>query len=268
MTFRFGPATVLAVLMIALFASLYYIFRTLWFRERRLDDLTLRPLPAIESLRSFLRRAAEMGEAVHLSPGTGGLHLRGSAAETLAGLDAVNAVAKEALSLGVPVWVTTNDALVSLVATQSLAHRLEESGQLSGTEAQCALLAQQDPLAYAAGVLEVLGRERFQGNVLIGAFGEEFLLMGQVGATETAYQVVGAARPAAASFAPLLTPEFLLGEEIYAAGTYLDRTPPRVVSLLAQDGIRMLVIVLIIVGVVLATFGVLPGTLGYLFRMR
>lgn len=268
MILHFGASTLLAVLLLTLFASLYYAFRALWYRRGRLDDIVLRPMPAIEGFRSSLRRAAEMGESVHLSPGSGGLHLRGSSGETLAGLEALDAVAKEALSLGVPVWVTTNDALVNLASEQILETVLEEAGHPSGTEANSALVAQQDPLAYAAGVVDVLGRDEFQGNVLIGAFGEELLLMGEVGAKETTFQMMGAARPAGMSFLPLLAEDFLLGEEIFTVGSYLDRKPARIVSLFAQDGVRMVVIVLIVFGVILASFGVLDSTLAHLFRMR
>ncbi len=267
MSLPFGGATLLAGLIIILFAALFYFFWGTWQRHRRVAEVQLRPLPPIETLRSSLRRAAEMGESVHVSPGTGTLAERNSAAETIAGLGVVQGVAREALALGVPVSVTTNDALVNLLAEGTLERALEAAGRPPGLEAQSELVSQQNPLAYAAGVVDKLDRPEVQGNVLVGAFGEELLLMGEVGAEKTTFQVAGAVRPAAASFLPLVTNDYLLGEEIYAAPAYLEPWPARIVSLLAQDGIRWFILLLILVGVVLATVGLLDGTLGYLFDM-
>ncbi|MGC9025893.1 MAG: DUF6754 domain-containing protein, partial [Chloroflexia bacterium] len=128
------------------------------------------------------------------------------------------------------------------------------------------LLSQQDRVAYAAGVVDLLGRPEIQGNVMLGALGEELFLMGEVGARQTRFQVLGAARPSAAAFLPLVTDDYLLGEELYAAGAYLEPRPEHVVSLMAQDGIRMLLLGLILLGVLLATAGLLEGVLGPLFR--
>jgi len=263
----FGGATVLAGVLLILFCLLFYVFWALWQRRGRLGQIVLRPLHPAETLRAALHRAAEMGEEVHVSPGVGSLHQAGSAGETLAGLQSVQGVACEALPLGVPVRVTTNDALVSLVAEGSLERALESAGRPAGLEASSDFIAQDNPVAYAAGALSTLQRPSVQGNVLIGAFGEEMLLLGEVGAEETTFQIAGAARPAAASLLPLMTQDFLLGEEIYALGAYLNPRPARTVSLLAQDGVRWALILLIVIGVVLATFGVLDSTLGPFFQM-
>jgi len=267
MAFRFGGAALLALLFLILFTALPFAFSALWLRRRRLADLYLRPLPPIESLKTSLRRAAEMGEAVHLSPGTGTLHQRGSAGETLAGLEVLRGVAKEAMSLGVPVRATCNDALVNVAVEKALAEALKTIGNPPGLEPKNLLVAQHDPVAYAAGVVDTLSQPDLQGNVLMGAAGEELLLIGEVGTRETTFQVLGAARPAAASLLPLLTKDFLLGEEIYAAAAYLDPKPNRLMSLLTQDGVRMVLLVLIALGVILATVGILDRSLGLLFRM-
>lgn len=267
MALQFGEATVLAGLFLVLFPALFFGFWVLWHRRGRLEELTLRRLPPTEVLKAGLRRAAEMGEVVHLSPGTGALHQRGSVAETLAGLETVQGAAQDALALGVPVEVTTNDALVNVVAQRLLEQALRKAGQPAGLPANSHFVAQQNRLAYAAGAMDRLGRSPVQGNVLVGAFEEELLLIGNVGGQETKFQVAGAARPTAAALLPLITDNFLLGEEIYAAGAYLDPRPARVVSLLVQDGMRMLLILLIVVGVILATLGMWDNLLGLLFRM-
>ncbi len=265
MTLRFGGATVLAGLFLLLFCLLFYSFWVLWQRRGRLTDIMLRRLRPAEVMRSLLHRAAEMGDGVHLSPGRGAVHDSGTIAETMAGLDVLRAAAKEALAVGIPVRATSNDSLVSALVES----RLEQAWQAAGrpeVEVQGELLAQQDRVAYAAGVADLLGRPGVQGNVMLGTLGEEVLLMGEVGAHQTRFQVTGAARPAAMAFLPLLADDYLLGEELYAAGAYLEPRPERVVSLMAQDGIRMLLLGLILLGTILATIGALENILGPLFQ--
>jgi|GEM_PF-491126 len=267
MAFRFGSATILAILLLVLFALFFFVFWFLWYRRGRLAEISPRPLLPLERLRAYLNRAAEMGEAVHLSPGAGVLHERKSVAETLAGLEVVAGVARDALALGVPVHATADDAVVSLVNGNAVDRAHQLAGRPPGLAAESTWVAQQNPIAYAAGVMDVLSEPAVQGNVLVGAWDEELLLAGEVGATECKFQLAGAARPAAAALLPLITEDYLLGEEIYAAGAYLDPRPGRVVSLLAQDGIRMIVLLLIVLGVILATAGVLDTILLPLFQM-
>lgn len=265
MTLRFGGATILAGLLLLLFCLLFYFFWVLWQRRGQLADIVLRRLRPVEVLRSLLHQAAEMGEGVHLSPGQGAIHDPGTIAETMAGLDVLQATAKEALAVGIPVRATANDSLVKALVENRLGRAWLAAGRPE-VEVRGELLAQQDRVAYTAGVVDLLGRPEVQGNVMLGALGEEVLLMGEVGAHQTRFQVVGAARPAAAAFLPLLTDDYLLGEELYAAGAYLEPRPERIVSLMAQDGIRMLLLGLILLGTILATAGVLEGILGPLFQ--
>jgi hypothetical protein len=267
MSFPFGGATILAVVLLLIFAFLFFYFWSLWYRRGRLAGLVPRALPPLERLRAYLRRAAEMGESVHISPGAGALHERNSVAETLAGLEFTRGVAGEALSLGVPVQATANDAVVSLVAGTAVEAGLQAAGRPASLAAEATMIAQQNSAAYAAGVMEILARPEVQGNVIVGALADELLLIGEVGAERCKFQLAGAARPTSAALLPLVTDDFLLGEEIYAVSAYMDPKPARLVSLLAQDGIRMFVIVLIILGVILATAGVLGSTLGFLFQM-
>ncbi len=225
----------------------------------------LRRLRPAEALRSFLHRAAEMGDGVHLSPGRGAIHDSGTIAETMAGLDVLQATAREALAVGIPVRATSGDSLVGALVENRLERTWQETGRPE-VEVQGELLAQQDRVAYAAGVVDILGRPEVQGNVMLGALGEEVLLMGEVGVHQTRFQVAGAARPVAAAFLPLLTDDYLLGEELYATGAYLEPRPERVVGLMAQDGLRMLLLGLILLGTILATAGVLESILGPLFQ--
>jgi hypothetical protein len=99
-----------------------------------------------------------------------------------------------------------------------------------------------DPTAYAAGVMGLLEREALTSNVMIGSFGDEYLLMGETGARLEVRQIVGAADPRTLPFVEATADEILVGEEMFAGGAYTSRLPIQIASLLAEDWARWVVV--------------------------
>ena len=96
--------------------------------------------------------------------------------------------------------------------------------------------------------------ENAEANVMVGNFGDEYLLMGEAAAWRNLDHVGGASNPNTLPFIYVTAQETLLGEEIYAAGAYLERIPAHIGSLVTQDAMRWLVAMIIIGGILVATF--------------
>lgn len=229
------------------------VLLTLWFHARiRAGRRPFRrPLPAFEVLWAALGRGAETGRAIHISPGAGTIGNRATTAETVAGLLAVERVASEAAFNGAPILATSGDAVAHL----ALRGAIRQSYQLAGQgqdyhPGTVQLLAHQDGLAYGAGVGAMYARQRLEASQLIGSFGQEFLLLGEEGATREVPQVAGAVSPIALPVLFLTTRLVLIGEEIFAADAYLASSPTPQARLLTQDFLRTLIILLIIVGLI------------------
>jgi hypothetical protein len=109
------------------------------------------------------------------------------------------------------------------------------------------------PAAYVAGVMNILDSEEVDGTVMVGKFGDEYLLMGETAARHGMAHIGGTSDPNTLPFIYASAQETLLGEEIYAAGAYLENNPAHVASLVAQDGIRWVIALIIIGGVLVAT---------------
>ncbi|MDI7277493.1 MAG: hypothetical protein QME94_16060, partial [Anaerolineae bacterium] len=108
------------------------------------------------------------------------------------------------------------------------------------------------PLAYGAGTAEALHNEPVVANAMVGAFGAEVLLPAQAGLQQP--QAVQVGGTSDVSTLPLLfatTSGLLLGEEIYAVGAALGRAD-HTGSLAAQDVLRLLLVLGIVLGAVLA----------------
>ncbi|MBU0495183.1 MAG: hypothetical protein KKB13_25345 [Chloroflexi bacterium] len=219
----------------------YYRLRT---RHGRLPDL--RPLP-LKALRQAIKRAAEAGTAIHVSPGVGSLgEPGGSTAETLAGLVALEGVAREANAVGARVVVTTASPIVLPVAQAALEQSYIAAGypeEYRPTDVH--YIAGNTPVgraAYAAGVVDIMYQEKASANVMVGHFSDEYLLMGEVGARQGMTQLAGCNDPAVLAFMVMSADDTLIGEDMYALGAYMSQDPVHIASLRVQDWARILVI--------------------------
>jgi len=218
-----------------------------------------RPLPALDALRGALGRGAETGKSLHISPGGGQIGAssgaRGSTAETFAGLMVASRVAEEAALNGAPILVSSGDAISHLALRGAVRQAYQLAGQTQDYDSgRVQLLAHQDAVAYAAGVTTLYGRQQIEASALVGSFGQEFLLIGEDGAQRDLPQVAGTTSSTALPLMMLSTPSTLIGEEIFAAEAYLATDPAAQSRLMTQDGLRTVMIILIIGGFIYGLF--------------
>lgn len=247
--------------MIAVFLPFLIPFFYLLYRSPRATSRPrLRVIPAYDSLKKLLSRAAETGQAVHVSVGTGGV---GGArtADTLAGLSTLEFLADRAANSDVPPLVTVTEPTTLPAAMDQIRRAYERQGYPDEFRMEQARLiappVNGSAIPYAAGVMDVLNHERVTANVMVGAFGDEYLLMAEAGAQRGLFQVGGASDPNVLPFVYLTMSQPLLGEEIFAAGAYLLDRMGHYTSLVAQDIFRTGLVGLVIVVVILRTLGLI-----------
>jgi hypothetical protein len=221
-------------------------------RVRAGQKPALRRIRAFDTLKGLMARAVESGRGLHVSLGIGSMANQ-STADSLAGLSALNFLSEQAAETGTPPIVSMSDPTVMLFAQNVV--RTTHADSLAGVEEavrQIRWIAPQ-PAAYVAGVMNILDSEEVDGTVMVGKFGDEYLLMGETAARHGMAHIGGTSDPNTLPFIYASAQETLLGEEIYAAGAYLENNPAHVASLVAQDGIRWVIALIIIGGVLVAT---------------
>jgi hypothetical protein len=217
----------------------------------------LRPLAALDVLRRAVAIGAETGRAVHLSPGSGAIGGRASTAETIAGLLAVERVVTEAAVNGASVVASSGDATAHLALRGVMRQAYQRAGLGQDySPSNVLLLAHRDPMAYASGVATIYGRQRLEASMLVGSFDQEYLLAGEVGAQRDISQLSGTTSTAAQPLIYLASDAALIGEEIYAAEAYLDRSATPRARLLTQDTLRTVIIVALLTLLLLSAAGV------------
>lgn len=233
-----------AILLLAL--SGLVLIALLILRGRRGPHPTIRPLPAFQDLRDEIERAAERGGTIHIALGSGGLNGE-DAVTSLAGLQVVEALADAAVSYSVPPIITVGDPTLLPLAQDILRRAYERHGLTEWYNPGRVRFVAPSPLPYAAGAANVVAAEGVTTSVMAGAFGAEVSLITDAGARRDLPQLAAAAAsPAIGALYPA-TDRLAVGEELYAAGAYTTGERRYLVSLVAQDTLR-LVLVLVILG--------------------
>lgn len=239
----------LAALFLVLFVGLILFF-TRQVQSGRIP--ILRQIRAYETLKGLTGRAIEAGRGLHLSLGLGGITTQ-TTADTLAGLTVLSYLSKQAADTGAPPTISMADPTTMLLSQHLLRAAYQDAPEGLETAYQNVRWIAPQPAAYAAGVMSLIDIDQTEANVLIGHFGDEYLLMGETAARQSSSHIGGTSTPNTLPFIYATADQTLLGEEIYAAGAYLQKKPAHLGSLVAQDTLRSIIAWIIGLGVLWAT---------------
>jgi hypothetical protein len=239
----------LAVLALFLFLLIFFLI----LGNRR--PAVFRPIRGYEALRSAIERAVEAGERVHLSLGTGSV-IGSDSAPAFAGLVLLKSVASTTTLSDKPVVATTGDGAMAILAQDTLRSAYAEAGAAERYQASSGRMIGPTPWSYVANLPILLPSEDVSVHILAGSFGSEGALAADFGERFGCFTLGGTddAQTQALLYATAEHP--LIGEEIFAAGAYLDVGPVHKASLQTQDTVRMIVVVGILLGALLSAFGV------------
>ena len=213
---------------------------------------TLRHIPGFTTVRGLTSQSIETGRPLHMSVGVQGIANQNTA-QTLAGLTILEYLARQAAVYGAPPVVSAADATALVAAQDVLRHAYEEHGEVKQFDPYKVRMIGPEPTVYAGGVMGILSREDVLANIMVGAFGDEYLLMGETGVRKNIQQVAGSGNPQALPFMMVSADEVLIGEEMFAGGAYLSDLPAHIASLVIQDWMRIAIVLLVIIGVILST---------------
>jgi hypothetical protein len=237
--------------VLVLFVILLVLFLVL--RNRR--PAVFRPIRGYEALRSAIERAVEAGERVHLSLGTGSV-IGTDSAPAFAGLVLLKSVASTTTLSDKPVVATSGDGAMAILAQDTLRSAYAEAGAEERYQASSGRMIGPTPWSYVANLPILLPSEDVSVHILAGSFGAEGAMAADFGERFGCFTLGGTddVQTQALLYATAENP--LIGEEIFAAGAYLDVSQVHKASLRVQDTVRMVVVIGILVGALLSVFGV------------
>jgi hypothetical protein len=217
---------------------------TLW---RRRSPASFRDIPAYARLARNIGLSIEDGKRLHISLGRGSLlDARGGSA--FAGLALLRNVAERTSVSDMPAVATAGDPALGLLTQDTLQAGYQAAGVEDAYVHSMGRITGLTPFSYTAGAMHILQYESVSTNIVLGHLGPEAGLLTE--AAERANSALIGATDNLDGQAVLYAGarEALIGEELFAAGAYLNSDPAHAASLNVQDLFRWLIILALLGG--------------------
>lgn len=241
--------TIVLVLVILFIAFVNYFLAA----ARKGKDFYLRPIAGIAHLDEALGRATEMGRPILYVLGLSGI----SDIATLAGLTILGRVAKKTAEFQTRLLVPCYDPLVLIIAQETVKTAYMDAGRPDAFNEDDIFYASGSQFSYAAAVAGLMVRFRTAANFYMGMFFAESLILTETGSMSGSIQIAGTDAVTQIPFFITTCDYTLIGEEIYAASAYLSQNPLQVGSLKAQDWLKAIYMIVIVLGTISMTSGFL-----------
>jgi len=216
--------------------------------------IRLRQIPAFSKMRRAIELTVEAGTRLHISIGRGTV-TGPESASALVGLSMLEKITSSASTGDNPPVVTAGDPALTILAQDTLKSSYQEIGMIDQYRRNSSQLTGVTPFSYAAGAIPIVRDKISSTSILIGNFGVEVALLTD-GCERSGNMTVGGTDDISAQAVLFATAsEPLIGEELYAGGAYLGAGSMHTASLRAQDVIRWLLVIVILVGILLNLLG-------------
>lgn len=240
-------------LIILVFAGFLLGVITLW---KRRAPARLREIPAYTKLARALGLSIEDGRRLHISLGHGSLlDARGGSA--FAGLAFLRNVAERTSVSDMPSVASAGDPTLGLLTQDTLQAGYQAAGVDELYVPTAGRITGYTPFSYAAGAMHIAPNENVSMNIVLGHIGPEAALLTEA-SDRNAIPLIGASDDLAGqSILFANSQEPLIGEELFAAGAYLNADAAHAASLTVQDIFRWLVILALLGGAAAKFVGVI-----------
>lgn len=241
------------------FAFLFFLY----IRLAKGKELFIRKIAGLDAVDEAVGRSTEMGKPVLFCPGIGYL----SDIATIAALTILGKVAKKTAEYETRIIMPNYDPLVMTAAQEIVKQSYTEAGRPDSFNEKDIFYLTQDQFGFAAGVDGIMIREKPGAIFFQGIFYAEALILAETGHSVGAIQIAGTDRVTQLPFFIAACDYTLIGEEMFAASSYLSRNPVMLGSVKGEDASKLVIIAVIVIGTVLGILGGLQlGPLGSWFR--
>lgn len=220
-------------------------------RTKKGKDLYIRRIAGLNAIDEAIGRSAEMGRPVLMVPGIGALN-----AISVQAINIFAYVTKTAAKFSTPIRLCCADAAVYTVAQEIIRDTYQNEGLGDRYDTDSVRFISDRQFAFAAGVAGLILREQAAATFFMGEFFAESLIFAETANSVGAIQVASSTVPTQTPFFIAACDYVLIGDEFYAASAYLTRQPVLVGSLVGQDWCKMLIIAVLGLGCLTATFQV------------
>lgn len=216
----------------------------------------LREIVSFTRLGHAIGLAVEAGRRLHIALGWGGVAgIPG--ASGLVGLSITERIARYASISDRPPVVDSGDGTLGILSQDTLSSTYRAIGEPQQYDSSQGRVSGLTPFSYAAGTLTTVYDEQVSATILAGHFGSEAALIADASERSEGLTLAGSDSISAQAIFIATAQEPLIGEELYAAGAYMNAGPVHASSLRAQDIFRWVLVIVILVGALIKLVGLL-----------
>jgi hypothetical protein len=218
----------------------------------------LRHHPVFASLSNEVGRVAEQGSIIHVALGRSGL-LSNNAMPSIATLQSLRALVDLAAAYDTPPLVTTSDPTLYLLTRDWMWRAYVRIGNPTHFRPDFVQFIAASPAVYAAMAATYLHDGNVGSNVMLGTFDQEISLLAGAAHRQRIANAGGstALSGLAAAFPLLDDSQFVMGEDMFAGPSVVDDAHSAYsVSLQAQEVLRWVIILAIIVIAIMSSLGI------------
>ena len=245
--FHTGKTALLLVMLLFSGAIVWNIYDA-----RSGKEIFVRRIPGLEAVDEAIGRATEMGRSILYVLGLGSI----GRVATIASMTILGQVARRTADYETPLRVPCIDPIVLNVVREVVKTSYVDEGHPDAYNEENIFYLTGSQFAYAAGVDGMMVREKPAAIFLQGSFAAESLILAETGNSIGAIQIAGTDSEHQLPFFIAACDYTLIGEELYAATAYLSKDPMFLGSLKGQDWGKVLILVMIVLGVALESFGI------------
>lgn len=240
-----GKTAILVVLLMYSALVIYFVRKA----RNRAEDIYVRPIAGMDAVDEAVGRATEMGRPILYVLGMG------TAAEisTIASYAILARVAKKVAQYQTRLIIPNSDPIVMAVAQETVRQSYIDAGRPDLYNDNDIFFVTQAQFAFVAAVNGIMLRERTATNFYLGKFYAESLILAETGNLAGSIQIAGTDEASQLPFFVTACDYTLIGEELYAASAYLAREPLLLGALKAQDLLKGIAMVWLLIGAILVS---------------
>jgi hypothetical protein len=197
-------------------------------------------------------KAAELGRPTVFSTG-----LTGVGPVLYACLGILQSVATKVARYKTKLFVTQYDPEALPIVEETVRESYRQAGRPDAFREDTIAFLSSEQFAYASGYMGLVHRENAATCFLFGSFAAESLILAEAGQQVGATQVAASVSPEQTAFFICTCDYTLIGEELFAASAYLGTDPIQRSALRAQDLVKGLAFLTVVVGVIFSTLSAL-----------
>lgn len=236
---------------ILILGFIFTFFFLLYIRMARGKELFIRKIAGLDAVEEAVGRSTEMGRPVLFCPGIGYLY----DIATIAALTILGRVSKKVAEYESRIIMPNYDPVVMSASQEIVKQSFSEAGRPDNFNESDIFFLTQDQFGFAAGVDGIMLREKPGAIFFQGVFYAESLILAETGHSVGAIQIAGTDRVTQLPFFIAACDYTLIGEEMFAASSYLSRDPIMLGSIKGEDAAKVVIIGIIVVGAILSILG-------------